>query len=115
MAYDERLAARVRAMLDGQRVEEKPMMGGLTFMVNGKMCVGIVKDDLMARIGPKNQASALERRGCREMDFSGSPMRGYVFVGTEGTASEKDLKHWVTLALAFNGEAKASRKRPRKG
>ena len=110
MAYDERLAARVRAMLDGQRVEEKPMMGGLTFMVNGKMCVGVTKSDLMVRVGPHNYAAALDRKGCRPMDFTVRPMRGFVFVGPEGVGTAQELKHWVTLALAFNAEAKASRK-----
>ncbi len=118
MAHNEHLAARVRAILDGQRVEEKSMMGGLMFMVNGKMCVGVgvgvgvgvVKYDLMARIGPQNHAAALQRKGCLEMDFTGRPMRGYVFVGAEGTRGAKEPKHWVTLALAFNKEAKASRK-----
>ncbi|MGB5893976.1 MAG: TfoX/Sxy family protein [Ignavibacteriaceae bacterium] len=68
MAYSEELAIRVRAILvDHPKVEEKKMMGGLTFMVNNKMCVGILQDDLMARINPDDYETALERSGCREM------------------------------------------------
>ncbi len=68
MAYNEKLAKRVREALAGKRkVEEKKMMGGLTFMLNNKMCVGISGDDLMARIDPEIYVSALKRKGCREM------------------------------------------------
>ena len=109
MAYDEELAGRVREILRLQRkIEEKKMMGGLTFMVNGKMCVGIINDDLMARIDPGEYDAALTRKGCRKMDFTGKPMRGFVFVGPAGTKSRRDLEYWITLALAFNKKAKAS-------
>lgn len=111
MAYSETLAERVREMLPGRGVEEKKMMGGLTFMVKGKMCVGVLKNDLMARIDPAMHDDALERKGCREMDFTGRPMRGFVFVGPGGTAGKKDLHYWVDLALDFNTRAKASKKR----
>lgn len=112
MAYSETLAGRVRAALSGQRnVEEKKMMGGLTFMVNGKMCVGILHDDLMARIDPGVHKAALQRKGCREMDFTGRPMKGFVFVSPDGTESTKDLEYWIGLSLEFNKKAKASRKK----
>ena len=112
MAYDEQLANSVREFLSGKKkVVEKKMMGGLTFMVNDKMCIGILNDDLMARIDPEVYESALKRRGCREMDFTGRPMKGFVFVGPEGTRSKKDLEYWLDLALDFNKRAKASRKR----
>jgi len=112
MAYNEKLANRVRELLVNKRsVEEKKMMGGLTFMVNNKMCVGILKDDLMARIDPEVYESALERKGCREMDFTGRPMKGFVFIDPEGTKSKKDLEYWLNLALDFNKQAKASRKK----
>lgn len=112
MAYNEKLASRVREVLRDQRkVEEKRMMGGLTFMVNNKMCVGILNDDLMARIGPDVHEAALERNGCREMDFTGKPMKGFVFIGPEGTKGKKELGYWLSLALNFNKKAKASKKR----
>jgi TfoX/Sxy family transcriptional regulator of competence genes len=90
------------------------MMGGLTFMVNGKMCVGILKEDLMARIDPEVHEDALKRKGCREMDFTGRPMKGFVFVGPEGTSTGRDLGSLVRLALAFNKEARRSKRRKRK-
>lgn len=112
MAYDEHITNRVRATLKGKkRVEEKKMMGGLTFMVNGKMCVGVHKNELMARIDPAVYDVALKRKGCREMNFTGKPMRGFVFVSPKGTSSKKDLDYWIDLALNFNKKAKTSKKR----
>lgn len=111
MAFDERLAERIRDLLAGRgKVAEKKMMGGLTFMVNGKMCVGVIGNELMARIDPLVYDEALNRKGCREMDFTGKPMRGYVFVGPAGTRQTRDLDRWIRLALDFNKKAKASRK-----
>jgi TfoX/Sxy family transcriptional regulator of competence genes len=112
MAYNEQLADRVRLALSGiRKVEEKKMMGGLTFMVNGKMCVGILKDELMCRIDPELHDAALRRKGCREMDFTGKPMKGLVFVGPPGTKSDKDLAGWVSLSLEFNINAKPSKRK----
>lgn len=112
MAYSEKLAGRVREILvDHPMVEEKKMMGGLTFMVNNKMCIGILNDDLMARIDPAVYETALEKRGCREMDFTGRPMKGFVFITPEGTKTKNDLNYWIGLALDYNKIAKASRKR----
>ncbi len=112
MAYSEDLADRLRVVLATQEdIEEKKMMGGLTFMVNGKMCVGIVKNDLMARINPDIHDHAIEQNGCREMDFTGKPMKGYVFVSPEAIESEKALSYWVNLALDYNNIAKASKKK----
>ncbi|UCF63655.1 MAG: TfoX/Sxy family protein [bacterium] len=112
MAYNEILADRVRELLSGKNlpVEEKKMMGGLTFMVNEKMCVGILRDDLMARIAPEEYQKALSKNGCREMDFTGRPMKGFVFIDPRGTKEPEDLKFWINLALAYNDRAKASKK-----
>lgn len=115
MPYNEHLGDRVRQALASQRrLVEKKMMGGLTFMVNNKMCVGILNDDLMARIDPDVYEAALQRNGCREMDFTGKPMKGFVFVSPEGTRTAKELAYWVGLALEFNKKAKASKKRKKK-
>ena len=86
-------------------------MGGLTFMVNGKMCVGITSDDLMARFDPEEYEKALERKGCREMDFTGRPMKGFVFIGPEGTKGSNDLTYWINLALEFNKKSKPVKKK----
>jgi hypothetical protein len=115
MPYDESLEQRVRLFFATKRIkhESKRMMGGLCFMVKGKMCVGVEKDRLMARIGPDVYENALTRKGCRPMDFTGRPMRGFVFVGLEGLESEKDLAFWLDLALAYNPLAKKSAKSKR--
>jgi TfoX/Sxy family transcriptional regulator of competence genes len=112
MAYDEPLAERIRRGFNqaGTRFEEKRMMGGLCFLVNGKMCVGVEKNRLMVRIDPSIYESALARKGCVPMDFTGRPMRGFVFVNPEGIATAPALEEWLALALQFNPKAKASRK-----
>ena len=112
MAYNELLANRVRESLQHlKNVEEKEMMGGLTFMVNDKMCVGIIKDELMCRIDPDYHTTALEKTGCRTMDFTKRPMKGYVMVDDSGMNSKKEFDFWIGLALKFNGKAKSSRKK----
>ncbi len=112
MAYNEKLAERIRQSLSEQaHVEEKAMMGGLTFMVNDKMCVGIIKDELMCRIDPALHDSAVEKPGCRTMDFTKRPMKGYVMVDETGMHSHKDFQYWINLALEFNVKAKSSRKK----
>ncbi len=115
MAYNERLANRVReALLNKRKVEEKKMMGGMTFMINDKMCIGILQDDLMLRIDPNIYESVLEKHGCREMNFTGRPMKGFVFVSEEGYKSKKDFDYWINLALDYNKKAKSSRKSKKK-
>jgi hypothetical protein len=113
MAYSEELAARVRSILSALpiKLEEKKMMGGLCFMVNDKMCVGIVKEDLMCRLSPEDFTASLTKPGCREMDFTGKPLKSFVFVSPEGTDNQNDLAYWVDLALQFNPHAKASKKK----
>lgn len=113
MAYDENLADRIRRSFDQNKVQylDKKMMGGLCFMVDDKMCVGILKDSLMARIDPEIYQEALTKKGCKEMDFTGRSMNGYVYVDPEGIDLEDDLDHWLNLALAFNPKAKSSKKK----
>ncbi len=116
MAYDEHLANRIERIFAEKKTSfvAKKMMGGMCYMVDDKMCVGVVKDDLMARIGEKAYREAIKRPGCRPMDFTKRPMKGYVFIGPEGTDMEKDLTYFVDLALAFNPEAKSSKKKKKK-
>lgn len=112
MAYSEKLASRIREAL-GQirRVKEKEMMGGLTFMVNDKMCIGIIKDEMMCRIDPDLQEEALGKTGCRIMDFTGRPMRGYVMVDDSAMKTKKEFDYWIGLCLDFNKLAKSSKKK----
>lgn len=101
MAYDEGLAQRLRDALDERRgVSEKKMFGGLCFLIDGKMCVGIVKDELMVRVGAERHAEALKQRHARPMDFTGRPMKGFVYVAPEGLDSELQLEWWVELGVA---------------
>lgn len=113
MAYDEFLADRIRQNLAEERItfEEKKMMGGLCFMIDHKMCVGIIKENFMARIGPERYELALEMDHCKAMDFTGRPLKGYVYVEPEGIENEDQLKHWIKWCLDFNPLAKASRKK----
>jgi TfoX/Sxy family transcriptional regulator of competence genes len=113
MGFSESLAERIRAELDkkGVTFKEKKMMGGLTFMVNDKMCIGIVKDTLMARIDPEICEQALSKKGSREMDFTGRPMNGFVFVDPEGLETNGDLEYWVQQCLDYNPRAKSSKKK----
>lgn len=113
MAYSEFLADRVRHSLKGLEAtfQEKKMFGGLTFMVDEKMCVGIIKDDLMVRINPIDQDKFLEEEGCRIMDFTKRPLPGYLYVAPEGIDMDEDLDKWVKRCLDFNPKAKSSKKR----
>jgi TfoX/Sxy family transcriptional regulator of competence genes len=102
VAYSEALADRVRAVLgDDPRLSERKMFGGLCVMVNGHMCVGIVGDELMVRVGPDAYADALAHPDAREMDFTGRPMRSMVFVRPAGVAKPAQLEHWVDRGLDF--------------
>lgn len=112
MAYNEILANRIREQLvDLPYIEEKEMMGGLTFMVNDKMCIGIIKDEMMCRIAPEMQDIVLEKTGCRIMDFTGRPMKGYVMVDDTGMRNQKEFIYWINLCLEFNSKAKSSKKK----
>ena len=114
MAYNEKLASRIRERLEATpRVKEKEMMGGLTFMVNDKMCIGIIKDEMMCRIDPDVHDAAMERTGCRIMDFTGRPMKGYVMVEDSGMKSKKDFDYWIELCLDFNKKVKSSKRKAR--
>lgn len=110
--YSETLAERVRQKFaELPNVAEKEMMGGLTFMYNDKMCVGIIKDELMCRIDPKLHEESVEKIGCRTMDFTKRPMKGYVMIDDSGMTSQKDFDYWIGLAVDFNKQAKSSKKK----
>lgn len=114
MAYDGALAERVSLALGGGRkVEAKKMMGGLCFMLKGKLCAGIIGGDLLIRIDPELKPALLKRKGCREMAFTGRVMKGFVLVDPEGLRTVKELERWIALALEFNPRAKSSKPRSR--
>lgn len=110
MAYDEALAERVRRTLRNKRgVTERKMFGGLAFMLRGHMFVGILDRSLMARVGPQNYERALAMKGVREMDFTGKPMRGYVYVAPQSLGSAAGLRRWVELCADFAASLPAKR------
>lgn len=102
MAYDEGVAERLRdAYLSLPDVVEKRMFGGIAFMVYGHMSCGVVNDTLMVRVGPEQYECALQRPHAREMDFTGKPLTGFVYVAPEGFEDDADLQDWVETSLAF--------------
>ncbi len=108
MAYDEGLAARIRDILDGVNgLVEKKMFGGVGFMLHGNMACGVNKDDLMLRINPAENEKLLSRPHVRVFDMTGKPMKGWVLVGSEALASDKDLERWVKLGLEYAGSLPA--------
>ena len=112
MPYNEKLANRIRERISNlQNIEEKEMMGGLVFMYNDKMCLGIIKDELMCRIDPALHDIEVEKNGCRTMDFNKRPMKGYIMIEEAGMRSNKDFDYWIDLALDFNSKAKSSKKK----
>ena len=121
MAYDEYLADRIRRQLKEKRApfEELKMMGGLCFKVDNKMLCGIHIDKtygdslLMARIGEDAYDTAIKNEHCSPMNFTGRPMRGYIFVTPEGFDTDDDLLYYLDLCLAFNPLAKASKPKPK--
>lgn len=102
MAYDEGLAERIRGVLDEQTgVSEKRMFGGVAFLVKGHMSVGIVQDKLMVRVGPDSYDRVLRERHARQMDFTGRPMKGFVYVVPSGYESDADLQRWINLGVSY--------------
>jgi len=102
MAYDERLADRIRKLLAKRKgVSEKKMFGGLAFMFRGHMCCGVVKETLMVRLGPEQYAKALAAPHARPMDFTGRPLKGFVYVDPAGFKTDAALRQWIKRAINF--------------
>tara|TARA_B100000809_G_scaffold262890_1_gene314881 strand:+ start:1351 stop:1692 length:342 start_codon:yes stop_codon:yes gene_type:complete len=113
MAYDEFLEERIIRRLNEIHVsfKAKKMMGGLVFMVEEKMCFGIVKNQMMARISPNLYSESLLKEGCNEMNFTGRAMTGFVFLDPEAIDMDEDLEYWLQVCLDFNPFAKKSKKK----
>jgi TfoX/Sxy family transcriptional regulator of competence genes len=112
MAYDQHLEERISRVLKKKRVrfDAKKMMGGLCYMIDDKMALGIVKDSLMIRIDPALYEQSLKKKGCRPMDFTGRVLKGFLLVDPIGNDMQKDLEHWIQLCIDFNPKAKSSKK-----
>ncbi|WP_422090532.1 TfoX/Sxy family protein [Tenacibaculum ovolyticum] len=113
MAYNEFLSDRIAQFFNESNVHfyEKKMFGGLCFMVNDKMCVAVIRDEVMARIDPNIYDDCLQRKGCKEMNFTGKPMKGFVFLTEEAIDLDEDFRDWLQLALDYNPLARASKKK----
>ena len=108
MAFDEGLAQRIREVTaDDRRVTEKKMFGGLAFMIGGNMACGIVKGELMVRVGPDAYDECLQQPHAREMDFTGRALKGMVYIGMDGFESDEDLNAWVGRGVSFAGSLPA--------
>src|SRR5436853_165044 len=104
MAYNEKLADKTREIISRthKNVEEKKMFGGLCFMVNGKMCVGVESERLMVRFDPERNDEVMEKEGCEPMNFTGKVMKGYAFVDIDALNTKKQLEYWIGLEIDFN-------------
>lgn len=114
MGYDLQLADRIRAYLvtfSKFQIEEKEMFRGLTFMVNGKMCVSVSGNNLMCRFDPKLHETVAEKNGFQAMIMKGKEYKGYCYIDPIGCKSKKEFEYWVDLCLDFNERAKSSRKK----
>ena len=113
MAYDTKLANRIREYfmsLPHLQVEEKEMFRGLTFMVNGKMCISVSGENLMCRFDPHLQEEVAEKPGFQPMIMKGKEYKGYCYINPPGFKSNKDFHYWVHLCLDFNDRAKKYKK-----
>lgn len=112
MAFNEHLQERIEFVLNENKIAFRSikMMGGLCYMVDDKMCLGIVKNDFMARVGEEAYGELVSLKGARPMDFTKRPMKGYLFVAPEGVDYDEDLEFWIKKCLEFNPRAKKSKK-----
>jgi TfoX/Sxy family transcriptional regulator of competence genes len=102
VAYDETLAARIREALQGRdAVTERKMFGGIAYMVGGNMACGVIREDLMVRVGPDAHDAAVAEPHVRPMDFAHRPMRGMIYVDPEGVRTAEDLTRWVQAGAAM--------------
>ncbi len=115
LGYDQQLADRVRRLLRPKRgVVERQMFGGLALMYRGRMVCGVVNDELMVRVGRQNYEEMLRLPSVRPMDFTGRPLRGFVFVRRQGVVEEDDLRSWIARGLTA-ARARPSLKKTKKG
>ena len=111
MAYNEKLANRIRVALSHvPKVEEKKMFGGLAFLVDSKMCVNAGADRIMCRIDPAIYKEVIKREGCHPVMMRGREYKGYVYVSEDSIKNQIDFDYWIELSVDYNKIAKASKK-----
>jgi TfoX/Sxy family transcriptional regulator of competence genes len=101
LVYNEQLQHKIQSWAKRKGLTEKKMFGGVAFMLNGNMCFGVVKDDLMVRVGPERHEKALSLPNARPMDFAHRPMKGFVFVDSKGWSKDATLKKWLEMGLEY--------------
>lgn len=102
MVYNEQLAAKTRALISRRRgFSEKKMFGGMAYLINGNMCCGVLKDDLVVRVDPKEYETTLAMPNARPMDFTGRTIRGFVYVDSKGWSKGEALKKWVEMGVKY--------------
>jgi TfoX/Sxy family transcriptional regulator of competence genes len=101
MAYNIKLAERIRSQLDGIPFEEKKMFGGVGFLLNGNMACGVNKDNLVVRIDPEKQTALLKKSHAKPFDLTGRPMKGWLVIEAEGCKTDKQLSTWVKEGIEF--------------
>lgn len=113
MAYNEKLADKIRTALSGTKnLVEKKMFGGIAFMINNKMCIGVDKDDIMLRCEKEETDELLKKKGAKVFNLSGGrPMKGWLLVSPEGTSSQKEFEWWLNKALEGNQKAQPAKKK----
>jgi hypothetical protein len=112
MAYDTKLADSIReflAQLPTLKIEEKKMFGGLSFMINGKMCINVSGENLMCRFDPESIQTVSEKNGFLPMIMKGKEYNGYCYVEPTGFKNQEDFEYWINLCLDFNDRAKSSK------
>ena len=115
MPFDEKLAARIRqAVRDRTDITERKMFGGLSFLRDGRMCCGIVGQDLVVRVMDEEMPSLLRRADVRPMDFTGKPLRGFVYVAPRGVETDDQLRKWISKGLAFTEQDASTNRRRRR-
>jgi TfoX/Sxy family transcriptional regulator of competence genes len=102
LVYNEQLASKIRTIVARRKGwTEKKMFGGIAFMLNGKMCCGVIKDDLLVRVGAERNDEALALANSRPMDFTGKPMKGFIYVDSKGWSKDAALKKWVDMGIDY--------------
>jgi TfoX/Sxy family transcriptional regulator of competence genes len=115
MAYDEKLAGRIRAVLSKSgEFDERKMFGGVAFMIDGHMCCGIVDRTLMLRVGTEAYEDALRKPHTRMMDFTGRPLKGFIYVDPPGLKTPAALGGWLSRGLAFIQDLNSTPRRRQK-
>ncbi len=101
MAYNLKLAERIRDQLEGMPYVEKKMFGGVGYLLHGNMACGVIKDDLIVRVDPEKHAALLKKPHARPFDMTGRPMKGWIVVEADGLKTSRQLSAWIREGVAF--------------